>query len=81
MGNVFACCCPEDEATKLLREEEDREASLAARDAARYAAEQRHSQFSNSVGGRAAHKAQQKMRAQDAREDRAAAERVADWNS
>ena len=45
MGGLFSCCCPEDEATRLLREEEDREASQAAREQARYAAEQRHATF------------------------------------
>jgi hypothetical protein len=78
---MFSCCCPEDEATRLLREEEDREASLAARDQARYAAEQRHSTFEKSAGGRAAHKAQTKMRQQNAAEDRAAEQRIQDWNS
>ena len=72
MGGLFSCCCPEDEATRLLREEEDREASQAAREQARYAAEQRHSNFERSAGGRAAHKAQAKMRQQNAADDRAA---------
>lgn len=80
MGNLFSCCC-ESDAERLLREEEDREASLAARDSARYAATQRHATFENSAGGRAAHKAQQKMRQNLEREDRAADQRVADWNS
>jgi hypothetical protein len=81
MGGLFSCCCPEDEATRLLREEEDREASQAAREQARYAAEQRHATFAQSAGGRAAHKAQAKMRTQNAADDRAAEQRIADWNS
>lgn len=81
MGGLFSCCCPEDEATRLLREEEDREASQAAREQARYAAEQRHARFAQSAGGRAAHKAQAKMRQQSAADDRAAEQRIADWNS
>ena len=54
---------------------------VAAREQARYAAEQRHARFEQSAGGRAAHKAQAKMRQQSAADDRAAEQRIADWNS
>lgn len=85
MGNIFAgtcgCCLPEDEETRLLREERDRAESSAARERARIAAEQRQHLFDSSAGGRAAHKAQAKMRQQSAAEDRSAQQRIQDWNS
>ena len=56
-------------------------ASAAARERARQAAEQRQTLFDKSAGGRAAHRSQKQMRAQQAADDRQARERVADWNS
>ena len=100
MGNIFAgccgCCLPEDEETRLLREEvcaavalpEDIDAAHrnrgglgAARERARIAAEQRQHLFDSSAGGRAAHKAQAKMRQQSAADERSAQQRIQDWNS
>ena len=79
MGGLFSCCCPEDEATAAPRGGGPRGFQAAREQRGTPRNETRDVRPS---GRRPrAHKAQAKMRTQNAADDRAAEQRIADLNS